>query len=191
MEEVDPSQQFIQQDMPVSPNDIYAGYLQEEKVANLIAQTSPDNQLVEIEWRIKGYRKDPFTKEWKKISDTYIEPNEILIGRYIAYLSSILNENTRFTNLSAPEINLLMKQIIEWLTDDLTVNAELYGLGDDYTERSRIGQIILNQTFLVLKRSMDGMESRRIFKALSLAENLGGQIPRKSSWTDALKFWKS
>lgn len=172
---------------PVKSDEIYANVLQEERVRNIIAQTSPDNQLVDVEWRIKGYKKNPFTQQWEKIDSRASEPPPLLVGRYITYLSSILNDNTRFTNLSSTEINKIMKLVIEWLVDDLDTHAEEYGMGNKYTERTRIGQIILNNTFLVLKRSENGMESRRIWNAINMQETFSMQPPQKRGFADALK----
>lgn len=171
---------------PVKSDEVYANVMQEERVKNIIAQTSPDNQLVDIEWRIKGYKKNPFTNMWEKIDPKTPEPPGLLIGRYITYLSSILNDNTRFTNLSSNEINKIMDLIIEWLVDDLDTHADEYGMGNQYTERTRIGQIILNNTFLVLKRSENGMESRRIWGAINMNETMGMQ-PQKKGFVDAMK----
>jgi hypothetical protein len=178
------------EEITATSDDVYASYMQEDKIRNIISQTSPDNQLEEIEWRIKGYKKNSFTQKWEKINKDVPEPSPLLISRYISHLSSILNENTRFTNLSSIEINKIMRGIIEWLIDDMDTNAVTYDIGKEYTERSRICHIILNETFIVLKRSQNGMESRRIFSALRLAESLT-PMPQKKGWLEALKFWKS
>lgn len=173
---------------PVKSDEIYANVMQEERVKNIIGQTSPDNQLVEIEWRIKGYRKDAATQQWVPIGNKGAEPNSLLVARYISFLSSLLSDNTRFTNLSGMEINRIMKIAIEYLSDDLDAHAEDYGLEKNYTERTRIGLIILNNTFFVLKRAENGMESRRIWGALNLSEQ---NIPQqKKGFMEALKFWK-
>lgn len=173
-----------------NPNEIYAASMQEEKVRNLIEQISPDVQLMELQWRIKGYIKDPWTKEWKKVEKDAPEPHPLLVSRYISTLSTFLSQNASLSNLSSGEINKIMRRIIEWLTDDLDSSSEIYGLKYDYTERTRIGDIILANTFFVLKRAMDGSESRRIFKALNVSESLGTHGQQKSGWLDAIKFWK-
>lgn len=171
-------------------NEIYASQIQEDRVKNLVAQTSPDNQLLEIQMRIKGYLKNNMTGDWEKVESDAPEPSKLLVARYISYLSSLLNDNTRFTNLSSGEINSLMKTIIEWLVDDLDANAEDYKLSQEYTERTRIGHILLNTTFMVLKRSQNGMESRRIFNAVNLSETFSNQPQKKGGFMEALKFWK-
>jgi len=172
-----------------SSDDLYAAKMQEERTRNLLQQIAPENQLLELQWRIKGYIKDPSTNEWMKVIKDAPEPSPILIARYISYLSSVLNQNTTFSNLSSGEINALMRLMIEWLTDDLDNNAENYGLKYDYSERTRIGHIMLNNTFMVLKRAQNGMESRRIFSALNVTESLTQQ-PQQKGMLDALKFWK-
>lgn len=179
----------IPSEIPVSADELYATYLQEERVKNIISQISPDNQLLEIQWRIKGYIKNPVTQQWDKIEKDAPEPHPLLVSRFISYLSSVLNQNTTMSNLSSSEINKIMSLIIEWVVDDLDSNSETYGLGDDYTERTRIGHIIFNETFTALKRAQDGMESRRIFKALNVTENLS-QVPGKRGLLDYLKVWK-
>lgn len=172
---------------PVKSDEIYANIMQEDRIRNMVSQTSPDNQLIELEWRIRGYKKDSFTGQWTKSPNT-IEPSDLLVSRYIAFLSSILNDNTRFTNLSPDEINALMQLCIEYMTDDLDDNSEEYGLEQDFTERTRVGLMILNQTFFILKRSQGGMEGRRIWAQISMQEN---NVPQTSkSFLDKLKFWK-
>jgi hypothetical protein len=181
--------QEVYESQPVKSDEIYANLMQEERVKNIIAQTSPDNQLTDIEWRIRGHRKNIYTGQWEKI-DGVIEPSSILVGRYISYLGSILNDNTRFTNLSSGQINSLMRLCIEWIVDDMDSHAVQYGLDNDYTERSRVAYIILHATFMVLKRSENGMESRRVWNSLNLNETSNPFGQTKKSWKDMLSFWK-
>jgi len=173
-----------------SPKDnlaeAYASELQ-ERIKNLIAQISPDNQLIEIQWRIKGYIKNPETDTWEKIDEKGEEISPVLVSRFISYLSSILNQNTTLSNLSSMEINKIMRLIIEWVVDDLDSHAEDYNLKEDYTERTRIGHILLNNTFLVMKRAQNGMESRRIFNALNVSENLTSTPQQKRGIWEGLK----
>ena len=187
-QEINPLQQ--QTDIPISADEIYAANLQEERIKNLIEQISPDNQILDLQWRIKGYVKNPLTQQYEKIDENAPEPSPLLISRYISYLSSIMNQNTTFSNYSSQEINKIMGLVIKWLKDDLTINADKYGLKDDYTERTRIGHIILNETFSAFKRAQNGMESKRIFSSLSMTETSNPYNQNKKSFMDALKFWK-
>ena len=173
-----------------TPDDIYASHQQKERVENLVDQISPDHQLMDLQWRIKGYIKDPVSKMWVKINEKSPEINPILVSRYISYLSSILNQNTTLSNYSSDEINRIMSLLIKWIVDDLRCNAEEYGLGSNYSEWSRIGHIMLNTTFAAFKRAQNGMESKRIFKILNLNEAYSPVDQKKQGVMDALKFWK-
>ena len=110
------------------PNSMYADYMREEKVANVIQQLNPDNLLEDIEHRIRGEKKNKFSNEWEKIdSSSNKKVSGLLIENYISFLGSLLNQNTSLSNFSAGEINNLMGMIVEHVRDDLADNAEDYG----------------------------------------------------------------
>lgn len=186
MEDNNQSQQYS---VPVSPNELYANAMQEEKIRNIISQLDPDNQLQEIEMRIRGYKKNSISHEWEKIDDSIEEPPKLLISKFISYLGSIMNQNTTQANLSDAQINKIMKLVIEYVTDELDCNEELYNLKDNYTEKTRIGDIMVNSVFFVLTRALNGQEGRRMWGSLNLNESYNS-TPQKNKLTEALKFWK-
>jgi len=189
---IDNSQPQIQQQyqtVPVSSDELYANVIQEEKIKNIISQLDPENQLKEIEMRIRGYKKNVLTSEWEMIDPQSPEPPRLLIMRFISYLSSIMNQNTTQSNLSDRQINALMKLVINYISDELDSNASLYKLENNYTERTRIGHIILNSVFFVLNRSLNGQEAKRMWKAMSLNESFNTSPP-KSKLGESLKFWR-
>ena len=77
-----PQQQPMYQSMPVSSDELYANSIQEDKIKNIISQLDPENQLKEIEMRIRGYKKNVFSSEWEKIDETIPEPPKLLIMRF-------------------------------------------------------------------------------------------------------------
>ena len=179
------------QPMPGPNSDaLYADYAQEKKVENILAQINPDNLLTDIEHRIRGHKKDVYTHQWIPIQGAP-DINERLVGNFISFLGSILNNNTTLSNLRDKEINNIMKMVIAYVVDDLRSNAEIYGLGNNYSERTRIGIIILGSTFFTLKRAQNGLEAQRIFRAVKIGENNNpyGDASQKSG-IEALKFWK-
>jgi len=181
-----------QAEVPVGSDELYANQIQEERVSNFISQISPDNQLMELQWRLKGYIQDPLTKEWKKVDENTSEPSGEMVSRYVSFASSILNQSTTLTNLASTEINKLMHFVIEWFTDDMDTNAGKYGIEHDYTERTRIGMILLNFISTALKRSQNGVESRRLFGTLSLNEsqNMNPYPSKKKTLAESLSDWK-
>ena len=184
--QIDPSQYG---EVPLSQDELYANVMNENRIQNLISQISPDNQLYEIEMRLKGYKKNIFNGAWEKIDARAPELNAVLVSRYVAFISSILNQNTSLSNIDSQQINKLMKITIEYIVDDLDANAEQYNLVSDYTERSRIGYMMLNVLFMVLNRARDGMESRRMWKALNVTESGTGEQTKKGA-LDFMKFWQ-
>lgn len=198
---IDNAPYFIQGEQPPeeSPSSLYADAMREEKVANIIQQLNPDNLVEDIEHRIRGEKKNRYTKDWEKINPKSTKViSDLLIENYISFLSSILNQNTSLSNFSSGEINNLMSMVVEHIGNDLSDNAEEYGFvkkdayGNsiiDFNEMTRIGMIICSTTFAVFKRALNGMEARRIFSGLKVSENLNPMQPKKGFF-DALKFWQ-
>ena len=189
----------IQKGEQQDPNSLYADYMREDKVTNIIQQLNPDNLVEDIEHRIRGEKKNRFTKDWEPINIKSKKViSDLLIENYISFLSSFLNQNTSLSNFSTGEINNLMSMVVEHIRDDFSDNAENYGfIGKDnygnkiidFNEMTRIGMIICGTTFAVLKRAQNGMEARRIFGALRVNESLN-QNPNKPGLMESLKFWK-
>jgi hypothetical protein len=177
------------QNVPVRSDELYANAINEEKIKNIIAQLDPENQLQEIEMRIRGFKRNTLTGDWEKIDSKAPEPPKLLVSRFISYLSSIMNQNTTQSNLSDTQVNALMALAISYVSDELDSNADLYNLENNYTERTRIGHIILNSMFMVLNRALNGQEAKRMWGALSLNESMN-QKPQTNKLMSALQFWK-
>lgn len=183
---------YSQQQVPVTSDEMYATQMQEDKIKNVLGQTSPDNQLVELQWRLKGYIFDRLTQDWKKIEKNVKEPDPTMVAKYVSFAASILNDNTRFSTLGREEINNIMTLSIEWVVDDMDVHAEEYGIAKNYTERTRICAMLMNFIFTILKRSQDGGEAKRIWGSLSLNENQNPMqaMSKKQQFGEATRDWR-
>ena len=182
-------QQSQQQQINQDPNSMLADNMREDKVSNILSQISPDGLLNEIEHRIRGEKKNEFTLTWEPINSKAKPVSEELVGRFMSFLGSILNQNTTMSNFSPQEINNIMDLVISYVANDLDVNSERYDIEGDYTEMDRIGHMIENNVFTVLKRAQNGMEARRVFSAWNVNENLN-QGNQKKGIASALSFWK-
>ena len=182
--QLDQKQQQIDND----PNAIYADTLRKEGTANLLDQLNPDNLLVDIEHRIRGEKKDPYSNKWIPISKDQKPISEKLVSNFISFLGSILNQNTSMSNFSADEINNMMHMIVTYIGIDLDVNDEVYGIKGDYPEMWRIAHIISISCFSTFKQAMNGMLSKRIFGSLKVDAHLTDT--NKSGVQDALAFWR-
>ena len=175
-----------QQQIDGDPNAVYADNMKDERAANLLNQINPDNLLTDIEHRIRGEKKNPYSQKWEK-TEGQKQISEKLISSFMSFLGSILNQNTSMSNFSTNEINNMMEIIIHYVAKDLDVNDEEYGLYEDYPEMDRIGIIICSTCFSTLKQALNGGLSRRVFSTIRLSGNLdddktGGQNP--------FAFWK-
>ena len=179
------SQQTGQQD---TANSLYADHMRETKVTNIIQQINPEKLVNDIEYRIRGYKKNNLTQQWVRISAKK-EVNEELVSDLISYLGAILNDNTTLSNYSSAEINNIMEIVIEYIRDNLTDNDEKYNIVGDYDEMTRIANIMCHEIFSALKRAQNGMEARRIFSALKVTEtNIPGE--QKKGIMDTIAFWR-
>jgi hypothetical protein len=182
---------FPEESQPQQANKsdaVYADYVREKKVENLISQINPDNILADVENRLKGFRKDVYSQQWIKIANAP-EVHPLLVGRFISFLGAFLNNNVTLSNYTEHEINKIMFAVIEYVIDDFRTHSIIYGI-HDYSERTRIGLIICSTVFATLKRAMNGSEASRLFKSLRIGEQLNPNAQKDQSMLSALKFWK-
>lgn len=176
-----------QQGLDNDPASVHADVLREDRVANLLDQLNPDNLMVDIEHRIRGEKKDPYTNRWVPIAGNSKPVSEKLISNFMSFLGSILNQNTAMSNFSSDEINNLMMMIVTYVGIDLTVNDEEYGIVEDYPEMWRIANIVCITCFATFKQAMNGMQSRRVFGGLKINASLTED--KKPGVKDAFAFW--
>lgn len=177
----------MKQQMDSDPNSLYADQMREDRVANVLTQLDPSTLVDEIEHKLRGQKFDRTTQTWINISEEGDKVSDLLIQRYVSFLSSILTLHTTISNYSLTEINNRMRLIIGYLKRDMSNHAEQYGLVNNYTERDRIGMIILETTSSAFRRALNGAESRRMWGALKVDATLNQ--PDKKGMLDALKFW--
>ena len=183
--------QIDQEDRKIEsdPNVVFADNMREEKTANLLDQLNPDNLLTDIEHRIRGEKKDPYTHRWVPISKTYTNAiNEELVSNFVSFLGAILNQNTSMSNFSTNEINNMMMMIITYVKNDLTVNDEKYDIVGNWTEMDRIANIICITCLSTFKQALNGTFSRRVFGTMKMSADLSKE-PKKT-WKDTLAIWR-
>lgn len=177
-----------QEQLDNDPNAIYAENMRNERTANLLDQINPDNLLSDIEHRIRGEKKNTYTKQWEAYKGEQKEISELLISTFMSFLGATLNQNTSMSNFSMDEINDMMEMIIRYVKDELTVNDMEYGLEEDYTEMTRIGMIICSACFATFKQALNGNLSKRVFATMRVSADLNEKP--KSGVAETLAFWK-
>ena len=137
---------------------------------NSLSNFSPEeiNNIMSV---IIEYIRDDLTDNGEKYGLT--TKNTMIQKRKVKILKPYINEDG-FS---------LMKEIVIEQDTEVLIGEE----HTDYNEFTRIGHIVCQSTFSVLKQAQNGMLASRIFKALRVTESLndGG----KKSKLDFLKFW--
>jgi ribonuclease BN (tRNA processing enzyme) len=130
-------------------------------------------------------------------------PQEInnIMGVVIDYVRDDLTDNSQIYGLTTKIIinKKIIVKVMQEYTDSqgitymkehpVEVEQEVQ-LGEektDYNKLNRIGHIVCQSTFSVLKQAQNGMLASRIFKALRVTENLGET--NKKDKLSFLKFW--
>src|SRR5690554_2298677 len=104
--------------MPGNKSDeVYSQMMMQKKLENLLSQLDPDHLIVEIEYRLKGWRRNEYTGNWELSSNKEKEVSEELLIDIVSLLSSVLTNNTTMSNFQDEEINRIMKVIIAKLID--------------------------------------------------------------------------
>ena len=108
----------------------------------------------------------------------------------------MIKKNIRIDRKSMELISLFNNISGAIIKDCLVFKNQEYGLTKggqlDYSEMTRIGHIMFNSIFIVMNRSLNGMEAKRIFNSLNLQEsyNSGMGMNQKKGLLDTFKFWK-
>lgn len=168
--------------MPGSNSDeVYSAIIQEKRVENIIDQLNPERLIVEIEFRLKGYKKNQFTRKWELIGDKEKEVSDELVSDVLSVLSGLLTNNTSISNYTPDEINKIMATLIRTLIDIIREKSHIYKLESNYAERDRIMFITCSTVFSTLKRAQGGAESRRIFDGIQIRDQ--PQMPQQQKGT--------
>lgn len=176
---------YLPENIPMPPpgmpgnksDEIYSAIIQEKRIENILEQLNPERLVVEIEFRLKGYKKNQFTSKWELIGKEEKQVSDELISDILSILSANLTNNTTLSNFNPDEINKLMKTLIRGLIDMIREKADVYGLLDNYAERDRILLISLSTVFYTLKRAQGGLESKRLFDSTKISDQFN--IPQR------------
>jgi hypothetical protein len=173
-------------------------YSEEEKINNIVGQIDPQRILDNLNHALKGeyYSKEEGT--WLKVGDELI--NDAGRGWIISFFTSIMNNASTMGIIDEKQFSYLMEGIINTVTREFRCNLEKFGFvspGKGYEEgryenkgspntsrMSTISEMIYQRAFIIYSRSLKGSESQRIFKSLSMSDNMGFntqmQMPKKN-----------
>jgi len=159
---------------------------QQQIQAALVEQINPDKILRNLELKLEGKIDDGYGNI-TKVRDPLM--NKKGISNMILITSAIVNQNTIMSSLNEKEIGKLMKNMTDDIIDKLTLNWKEYDIKDK-TDLDTIHNIIVNTSFLALKRALFGGEKGFLSKIT--VENISSaprnQLPKKQGFIDRFKL---
>ncbi len=176
-----------EQRQPTQPINYAPSYTGEEDIKNIVGQIDPQRILDNLNHALKG---EYFSKEegiWKKVGEPLI--NDEGRGWIISFFTSIMNNASTMGIITEQQFGYLMEGIIDTVGREFRCNLERFGFvspgkyyqtkvyenkGSPDTSRMKtIAEMIMQRAFIIYSRSLKGSESNRIFKSLSMSDNMG------------------
>lgn len=133
--------------------------------ADLVEKITPRKLAEEIEHKLRG-EVFHFKKEvWYRPKDSKPFLNEEGIWRIISVVTSYVNDNTIYSNLSQEEISALMVKLSRQLIGLLQIKYKEFKIDKAYL--TTVKNIVMTSTFLALLRAKGGVERRLLSKSIT------------------------
>jgi hypothetical protein len=176
-----------------------------EDVNNIVGQIDPKTIIDNLDHALKGEQWNKEKQQWVMNSSGKPLVNDECRGAVISYVTGILSNNTTMANLDEKRLSFLMESVIETITKMFIVNLERFGFvpethsqdgqyynrgSPDTARMTMVSNMVYKVCYLVFSRALGGSESKRIFKSLSMRDNLNmgysGDGDKKTSWIGKL-----
>ena len=175
-------------------------YTPETAISNIVGQIDPNTIVDNLNHSLKGEFYDKERGMW--VMNPSKEPlvNDACRGFIISYVTGIMNNNSTMGTISQNQLGFLMESVIEDLGKEFVCNLEKFGFvtaGPGYSKgvfenkgtpdssrMSSVSNMIIRAVFSCYTRSLNGMESRKMWSSLNMTDNLnyGPQQEQSSSW---------
>jgi len=193
----DNSEMYNQQEVPM-------GYTSEASVSNVLDQIDPQSIIDNFNHALKG---EYFNKEkgvWEFAGDGTPLVNDSCRSWIISYLTAIMNKSSTLGTIDKLQFSSLMDGIIRNVTREFVSNLEKFGFvpkGPDYlnsnyynrgipdsSRMDTVAEAIYQRAFMIYSRSVNGMDSRKIFGSLSMHDPMmfGGSQQGGGGWASGL-----
>lgn len=142
---------------------------QDSSEVGIIRELSPFKVLQNVRRNLKGFFWNPDTKEFEKLEGFEPLMNDTGISKYLAIMSSFLNDTTTFSSFKEEEIAQIVCYICDAAIPVIHINYKEYGV------KNKSDLLILdNQIFMMaisaLKKAVGGGD-RNVIRG-TLSENI-------------------
>lgn len=144
--------------------------------ADLVEKISPKELAKDIEHKLKGEVYDwekeiwyvPEDKEGNRLTKPFL--NDKGLWRIMSIVTSFINDNTIYSNLKEEEIGRLMVKLSRQLIGLLRIKYREFDIDKAYL--TTVKAIVMNTTYLALKRAKGGNERILLGKSINVQENI-------------------
>ena len=180
----------------------------ETSISNIVGQIDPSMIVDNLNHSLKGEFYDKERGMWVMNPSGVPLVNDACRGFIISYVTGVLNNNSTMAIITQQQLGFLMESIIEDLGKEFVCNLERFGFvpkgagfdnnlfenkgSPDSSRMSSVTNMVYRSVFSCYTRSLNGMESRKVFSSLSMSDNLNyqQQPQQQGSWMGRM-FGKS
>lgn len=159
----------------------------EGAVTNIVSQIDPQQVIDNLDHALKGEQWNKELGKWVFSGNQLV--NDSCRNAVINYLTPALTNISTMGIIDEKRLSLFMEGVIQAIRRMFVCNLELYGFvppGEhfdkgiyynrgtpDSSRMNMVTDMIYRTCFLVLTRSLKGIESHRIFKSLTMTDTMG------------------
>ena len=188
----------------MNPQDYQGGmYAAEANIANIVDQIDPQQIIDNFNHALKGEYFNKENGKWQSAGDGTPLVNDACRSWIISYLTALMNKASTLATINEKQFSGLMQGIIRNVTREFVCNLERFGFVPagpgfakkeyhnigipDSSRMDSIAEAIYQRAFVIYSRSVNGMESRKIFHSLSMNDSMGfNQQQQKQNWMSGM-----
>ena len=160
----------------------------ESSISNIVGQIDPNTIVDNLNHSLKGEFYDKEQGLWIMNPSKLPLVNDACRGFLISYSTGVLNNNSTLGIIKEQQLGFLMESVIEDITKEFVCNIEKFGFvppGPGYADAvyenkgtpdssrmSSVSNMIFRAIFSCYTRSLNGMESKKIFSSLNMSDGL-------------------
>jgi len=163
-------------------------YTPEGNISNIVGQIDPSTVIDNINHSLKGEFFDKEKGMWVMNPSGIPLVNDACRGFVVSYVTGIMNNNSTMAIITQQQLGYLMESVIEEMGKEFVCNLERFGfvpqgLGykkgcyenkgtPDSARMDSVTGMVYRAVFSCYTRSINGMESKKIFSSLNMTDGL-------------------
>lgn len=161
-------------------------YNVEGSIANIVDQIDPQMIIDNFNHALKGEYYNKEKGIWESAGDGSPLVNDSCRSWIISYLTALMNKASTLATINEKQFSGLMEGIIRNVGREFVCNLEKFGFvpeGKDFAKKDyhnigipdsarmdSIAEAMYQRAFVIYSRSINGMESKKIFSSLSMSD---------------------